>query len=143
MRVTSANDSMLFHGKMEVFEDLPMKIEAELKLTRCNLDGSGCVHFEKLIFAKICEKMSVKTSVAYKLTLGVHPTPSCPIAKNTYEVTSDSQFSLDIFRLLPLEGFLWRTRYFFYEKSGAKRVRPLACVESDVAIVTRTRRTKN
>lgn len=143
MRVISENGSMKFHGKMEIRENLPMKIEAELKLTKCNLDGSGCIHFEKLIFSKFCEKLSVKTSVAYKLTMGVHPRPTCPIAKNTYVITNDTNFPLEIFRLLPLEGFLWRMRYFIYEKKGGKRVRPLACVECETAVITKTRRTKD
>lgn len=142
MRVTSVNESMVFYGKVEITEDLPMKIEAELKLIRCNIDGSGCTFFDRIILSKICEKMSVKTSIAYKIIRGVHPALTCPISKNTYEIMNESKFSLDIFKLLPLEGYLWRTRYIFYEKNGTKRTRPLACVECDVAVVTRTRRTK-
>lgn len=142
MRVINVNDTLFLNGKIEVLENLPTNIELELKLTRCNLDTSGCTFFDKMFFARMCEKMMIKTSFAYKVVQGIHPVLSCPIPKNTYELMNDSKFSLDIFKMLPLEGFLWRTRYIFYEKNGPKKVRPLACVEFDVAVVTKARRTK-
>lgn len=140
MSVISANDTVYFNGKIDILEDLPLKIEMEVSLTRCNLDSSGCIFFDKMIFVRICEKMEVKTSIAYKLVQGIHPLPTCPIKKNRYEMMNDAKFSLDLFKLIPLEGFMWRSKYMFYEKNGPKRVRPLACVECEVVIVTKTRR---
>lgn len=135
------NETINFNGKIEILEDLPTKIEVEASLTRCNLDSSGCSFFDKMIISKICEKMQTKTSISYKIAQGIRPIPTCPIVKNSYEMI-DSKISLDMFKLLPLEGFLWRCRYIFYEKNGPKRVRPLACVEYEVAVVTKVRRPK-
>lgn len=142
MKIVNANGSIFLSGKIEVLEDLPMKIDMEFQLTRCNLDSTGCVLFSKAVFARLCDKIEVKTSLTYKITRGIHPTLTCPIKKNSYDMMNDSSFNMDMFKSLPLEGFLWRSRYMFYEKNGSKRVRTLVCVESDVAFMNKTRRPK-
>jgi hypothetical protein len=143
MKAVFANDSAFLSGKIEILEQLPVNMEMELTLTRCNLDSTGCNFFDKLVFSRICEKMKAKTSIASKIVSGIHPTPQCPVAIGLYDMMNDSMFSVDMFKLLPLEGYLWRTRYVFYEKNGAKRVRPLACVEYDTSVVTRRTRRKH
>lgn len=140
MKAITTNDTVLLSGRMEILEELPMNIEMELTLTRCNLDRTGCFFFDKLIFSRICEKMKTKTSVAWKIISGIRPSPSCPIAIGNYEMMNDSKFSIEMFKYLPLEGYLWRTRYTFYEKSGLKRIRPLSCLESETAVVIMSHR---
>lgn len=142
MKILSVNDTIFFSGKIEVLEDLPTKIDLEIQLIRCNLDSSGCIFFSKTVFSRICEKIEVKTSLTYKITRGISPTPTCPVKKNTYELMNDANINLDMFRTLPLEGFMWRSRYMFYEKNGLKRSRALACVENDIAVINKTRRPK-
>lgn len=142
MKTIYANDTMFMSGTFEVLHELPMNMELELTLTRCNIDGSGCFLFDKIIFSRICEKMLTKTSVASKIITGIHPVPHCPIAVGFYYMMNDATFSIDMFKMLPLEGYLWRARYTFYEKRSAKRVRALACLELDVIVVTVSHRTK-
>lgn len=140
MNIISMNGTIIFTGKVDITEDLPMNIELEMALTRCNVDKTGCINFDKVIFSRICEKMETKTSVAYNLVRGVVPVPKCPIKKGHYDIKNDSQMSMEIFKLIPLEGFLWKSKYLFYEKRGTKRFRPLACVEYDAVVVKKIRR---
>lgn len=72
---------MFLSGKIEITAKLPMSIEVELTVLRCNLDTTDCVFFDRMSFSRICEKMKTKTSVAYKTISGIYPSPRCPIAK--------------------------------------------------------------
>lgn len=134
------NETLSFTGKIHILELMPMNIELELGLTRCNIDKTGCNAFDRMIFPRICEKMGTKTSVAYKITKGISPTPSCPFAIGVYELTNNSSMALDIFKMLPIEGYLWKLQCAFFEKKGPKRVRPIACVEYEVTVVIKSRR---
>lgn len=134
MRALYQNDTIFLNGKIEILEVMPMNIEMEMTVMRCNLDLTGCYLFEKIVFSRICEKMKIKTSIAFKILSGIHPAPHCPIAKGTYEMMNDSKFSMETFKILPLEGYLWNSRNVFYEKIGAKRVRSLACLEYDITV---------
>lgn len=142
MKGIIVNGSLCFNGKIHILELMPMNIELELGLTRCNLDKTGCNAFDKMIFPRVCEKMGTKTSVAYKITKGITPTPKCPFTVGVYELTNNSSMSLDIFKLIPLDGYSWKLQCAFFEKKGPKRVRPIACVEYEVSIVNKSRRPK-
>lgn len=140
LKVTTVDDTMFFKGVIDVSERLPANMELEAIITRCNLDGSGCSPFDKIVVSRICEKMSTNTSVAYRIIDGIHPHPVCPIFPGAYELNNESKFSFGIFRAMPLEGYLWRTRSVFHEKQGTKRLKKLACLEYDVAVVNKVRR---
>lgn len=142
MKAVNANDTMYMSGTIEVLRELPMNVELEISLTRCNLDRSGCFFFDKFIFSRICEKMKTKTSIASRIVNGMHPAFQCPIAVGTYAMMNDSKFIIDVFKMLPLEDYLWRSRFVFHEKSGNKRIRPLGCMEYEVAIFSKPHRTK-
>lgn len=143
LEVSASNDSFLFSGNIEIFEKLPMNMEVEISITRCNLDGSGCAFFDKIAYSRICEKMNAKTSVAYKIANGIFPHPECPVSVGSYTMLNDSKYSFEMFKSLPVEGYLWRTRNTFFEKKGNKRVKKLACIEYDVAVMNKVvRRTK-
>lgn len=142
MKGVIVNGTFLFNGKIILSEVMPMNIEIEMALTRCNLDKTGCNFFSRLYFPRLCEKISVKTSLAYKIVKGINPAPSCPFAVGEYELTNNSTLSLDIFKTLPLEGFLWKLRFIFHEKKGSKRIRATGCIEYEVAVVKKTHRKK-
>ncbi|KAG5674738.1 hypothetical protein PVAND_004689 [Polypedilum vanderplanki] len=132
LRVSKENNALTTYGRMLVNEQLPMNLEYEISITRCNLDSSGCIFFHKVSFPKICEKVEAKTSVAYEIARGIFPRPHCPISAGTYEIKNNSTFLLNQFILLPVDGFLWQTKHIFYEKKNLKRVRLLACIEFEL-----------
>lgn len=134
MKGSVVNGNLVFDGKITVSGVMPMNLEFEIALTRCNLDMSGCVFFDRTYLPKICEKLNVKTTLIYQIAKGIKPTPRCPFAKGEYAFTRNSTMSLDFFRLLPIEGFVWKLRSSFHEKKGLKRMKRLACVQSDVAV---------
>lgn len=129
-----ANGSVLTSGRLVVSEQLPMNLEYEISIIRCNVDSTGCAFYHKFIFPKICEKLETKTSMAYKLVRGITPRPHCPLPAGIYSITNNSTFLLNQVFMLQIEGYMWRMRHMFHEKKGQKRVRPLACVELDVII---------
>lgn len=141
-RVAVLNGSFLFEGEVKISEVMPMNIEVEMGLTRCNVDKTGCIFFHKVYFPRICEKLNVKTSAAYSIIKGVKPKANCPFPAAEYKLSNDSSLSLDMFKLLPIDGYYWKLRVIFHEKKGAKHVRKLGCVEYGVAIVNKTRRPK-
>lgn len=138
------NEGLLVNGKIEILSDkMPMNIELELALTRCNLDSkTGCFAFEKITFSRICEKMMTKTSLAYTIGQTIVPTPHCPFSPGIYHLTNSSSFSLTTFRMIPLSGYFWRVRCKFYEKSGVKRVKTISCVEIDLSFPVKSNRGK-
>lgn len=139
-RAESVNKTLVFSGKINVLEErLPMNIEFELSMTRCNLDKTGCTFFDRKILPKLCEKMGTKTSFAYQIVNGIKPTPQCPIKRGQYDLDHNSKFSQQMIQLLP-EGSLWRGRVVFFEKKGVKRFRALACAEYEVSITMKSHR---
>lgn len=136
------NGAFVFNGKIKITQTMPMNIELEMALTRCNTDSTGCSFFDRRYFPRLCDKISVKTSVAYKIVNGIRPPPRCPFHIGEYEFTNNSTLSMELFKSLPLEGFLWKMRCIFHEKKGAKRIKTLACVEYGILIVNKTRRPK-
>lgn len=142
LKVSFQNEALIITGTIEIKETLPMNMEMEIAITRCNIDGTGCSFFDKIMYPRICEKMNVKTSVAYKIASGLNPRPQCPVPVGIYEMRNGTNFSLQIFRSMPLEGYLWLTRNTFFEKKANKRLKKLACLGYDVAIVNKVRRTK-
>lgn len=143
LTIRPVNESHIFSGKFLIAEQLPMNVEVETSLSRCNKDKTGCTSFDKITFSRICEKMSTKTSIAFKIVKGIRPMPSCPVAKGIYDLYSDWDFSKSIVQMLLSDGFLWRGNTKFYEKKGMKRVRILACMEWDLSVVKKTRRPKS
>jgi hypothetical protein len=136
----SKYDTFLATGRLIITEKLPMNIELDVSLTRCNLDNTGCNRYGAINFPRICEKSTVKTSIAYQIANGIHPVPKCPIQPGIYEIQNDSKFLLNTFLSLPTDGYLWKTKLIFYEKRGLKRVRPLACFSAD--LISNSKRTK-
>jgi len=136
----SKNDSFLATGQLLITDKLPMNIELDVSLTRCNLDQTGCLKYGSINYPRICEKSSVKTSVAYQIASGIHPIPKCPVQPGIYEIKNDSKFLLHTFLSLPTDGYLWKAKLIFYEKRGLKRVRPLACFSFD--LISNSKRTR-
>lgn len=140
--VLSVNGSLVFSGQISILEDrLPMNLEFEISVTRCNLDRTGCVFFDRKIYPKVCEKMSTNTSTAYRVVSGIKPPLQCPIKRGLYELDNRSRYTLNLINFIP-EGNLWRGRILFFEKKGVKRYRPIACAEYEVSIATKSHRTK-
>lgn len=138
----TVNQSLVFSGQINVLEDrLPMNIEFEVSMTRCNLDKTGCAFFDRKSFPKLCEKMGLRTSVQYQIVNGIKPALQCPIKKGQYELNHNSRQSQMMIQILP-EGSLWRGRVAFFEKKGMKRFRPLVCVEYELSIITKSHRSK-
>lgn len=141
-RADSVNQSLSFSGQINVLEErLPSNMEFEISMTRCNLDKTGCVFFDRIIFPKLCEKMETRTSVAYQIVSGIKPALTCPIKRGQYELEHCSKASRRMIQLLP-EGSLWRGRVVFFEKKGVKRFRPIACAEYELSIASKTHRPK-
>lgn len=140
LKVTTVDDTMFFSGIIDILVKLPMNIELEIAITRCNLDGTGGSPFDKIIIPRMCETMNTNTSAAFKMINGIHPHPACPISAGTYVLNNESKFTFGFFRALPMEGYLWQTRTVFHEKKGRKRIRKLACLVYDVAVVNKVRR---
>lgn len=136
----SKYDTFLANGHVMIFEQLPVNIELDISLTRCNFDYTGCSKFGSIKFPRICEKSTVKTSVAYQIATSIKPTPRCPVQPGNYEIKTNSKFLLDTFLSLPTDGYLWKAILIFYEKRGLKRVRPIACLNAD--LIANSKRTK-
>ena len=117
-----------------------MNVELEIALTRCSIDKTGCHSFEKMTISRICEKMTTKTSLAYKISQAIVPTPHCPFAQGLYHFSNTSRFTMQTFGMIPLDGYFWRVRNKFYEKNGIKRVRTIACLEIDVSFPVKPNR---
>lgn len=129
--------SFYINGKIEVLSKMPRNIELELGLTRCNIDKTGCHTFEKMAFPRICEKLTTKTSIAYRIRQAIVPNPNCPFDLGTYYFTNSSSFSLNTFRMIPLDGYFWKLQCKFHEKNGFKRIKTIACLEIDVSFPTK------
>lgn len=141
-QVKSVNRNLVFSGTISVQEDrLPLNLEFEVSATRCNLDKTGCVLFNQSILSKFCEKLNTETSTVHQIMTGFKPALQCPIKRDVYEFENQSKITMNMVNFLP-EGNLWRCRILVFEKKGRKRLRPLACAEYEVSIVTKSHRPK-
>jgi hypothetical protein len=136
MSAIQTNSSLWLNGFMIVNETLPMNIELVVALSRCNLDRTGCRHFEDFIYSRLCERLAVRTSVPYIIASSIYPRPQCPVKNDTYLIKNNMKTMIDKILALPvpLAGYLWKAKCIFHEKVHLKRIRPLACVEIAVSI---------
>lgn len=134
----TVNQTFHISGTIHVSDKMPMNLELEVSLKRCSIDKTGCRSFGKFVFSRLCEKLTISTSIAYKIAQAVVPTPICPFAQRDYEISNGTSYTLNFMNMIPLDGYYWKLHCMFYEKKGVKRIKTISCVQMDVSFSSKS-----
>lgn len=137
---STSNQTFRISGKIHISDKMPTNLELEIALTRCSIDKTGCVSFGKMSFPRICEKLTTRTSIAYKIGRAIVPTPQCPFAQGVYEISNSSSYTLNFLNAVSMDGYFWKLCCKFYDKRGSKRFKAVSCVEMDFSFPTKSAR---
>lgn len=131
----SANNDIVYSGKLVVLEEIKSEIDLVLETNRCSLDMKTCEKSTTLNIRKICPKLKEKDQLYSKAISMIEPPLECPIKPGNY-TSKQSSIEFKKVALLPIDGYVWIvTIKLVSSGTGNKAKRLILCLNAEVKII--------